>query len=173
MKIKKLTVIILVLIITNIITIGYSILYQKDKIELLTEDLNITGNELSQNKSLVEKEKYLYELRNILDSNLYFILNSAIKGDYISIKDNLSDDVKIKNGHINGLNFDFTIPQENMSLRQRMYDLVSDTEFSSIYEIYDSGYLNEPKYDDRLYTLNVNFSQVNGKWKLNFISIDE
>ncbi len=173
MKSKKLTIIILILIITNIITVGYSIIYQNNKIKSLTTDLTITGNELSENKSLVEKEKYIYELRNELDSNLYFILNSAIKGDYISIKDNLSDDVKIKNGHIKGLNFDFTIPQENMSLRQRMYDLVSDTEFSSIYEIYDSGYSNEQKYDDRLYTLNIKFCQVDGKWKLNFISIDE
>ena len=104
---------------------------------------------------------------------MYFILNSAIKGDYISIKDNLADDITIENGHIKGSNFDFTIPEQNMSLRQRMYDLVSDTEFSSIYEIHNSGYSNEPKYDDRIYTLNVKFSQVDGKWKLNFISIDE
>lgn len=173
MKSKKSTIIILILIITNIITIGYSIIYQNNKIKSLTTDLTITGNELSENKSLVEKEKSLYELRNVLDSNLYFILNSAIKGDYISIKDNLADDVTIKNGHIKGSNFDFTIPQENMSLRQRMYDLVSDTEFISIYEIHDSGYSNEPKYDDRLYTLNVKFSQVDWKLKLSFISIDE
>ena len=173
MKSKKSTIIILILIITNIITIGYSIINQNNKIKSLTTDLTITGNQLSENKSLVEKEKSLYELRNILDSNLYFILNSAIKGDYISIKDNLADDVIIENGHIKGSNFDFTIPQENMSLRQRMYDLVSDTEFKSIYEIYDSGYSNEPKYDDRIYTLNVKFCQVDGKWKLNFISIDE
>ena len=171
MKSKKSKIIILVLIITNIITIGYSILYQNNKIKSLTTDLTITGNELSQNRSLLEKEKY--ELRNVLDSNLYFILNSAIKGDYISIKDNFTDDITIENGHIKSSNFDFTIPEQNMSLRQRMYDLVSDTEFSSIYEIYDSGYLNEPKYDDRIYTLNVNFTQVDGKWKLNFINIDE
>lgn len=173
MKSKKSTIIILVLIITNIITIGYSILYQNNKIKSLTTDLTITQNELSQNRSLVEKEKYIYELRNALDSNFYLTLNSAINGDYISIKDNFTDDVTIENGHIKSSNFDFTIPQENMSLRQRMYDLVSDTEFKSIYEIYDSGYSNEPKYDDRLYTLNVDFSQVNGKWKVNFISIDE
>lgn len=173
MKSKKLTIIILILIITIIITLGYSILYQNNKIKSLTTDLTITGNELSQNKSLVEKEKYIYELRNVLDSNLYFILNSAIKGDYISIKDYFTNDIIIENGHIKSSNFDFTIPQENMSLRQRMYDLVSDTEFKSIYEIHDSGYSNEPKYDDRLYTLNVDFSQVNGKWKVNFIGIDE
>ncbi|EOR27791.1 hypothetical protein SDC9_68883 [bioreactor metagenome] len=173
MKSKKSTIIILVLIITNIITVCYSMLYQNNIIKSLTTDLTITQNELSQNRSLVEKEKYIYELRNVLDSNFYLILNSAIKGDYISIKDNLADDVTIENGHIKGLNFDFTIPQENMSLRQRMYDLVSDTEFRSIYEIYDSGYSNEPKYDARLYTLNVKFSQVDGNWKLNFISIDE
>ena len=173
MKIKKATVIILVLIITNIITIGYSIFYQNIKINSLTKDLNITRNELSQNRSLVEKEKSVYDLRNVLDSTLYFILNSAIKGDYISVKDNFTNNVTIENGHIKGTNFDFTIPQENMSLRQRMFDLVSDTEFNSIYEIYDSGYTTEKKYNDRIYTLNVKFSQVDGKWKLNFISIDE
>ena len=173
MKSKKSTIIILILIITNIITVGYSIIYQNNKIKSLTTDLTITGNELSQNKSLVEKEKYIYELRNVLDSNLYFILNSAINGEYISIKDYFTDDVTIENGHIKGSNFDFTVPQQNMSLRQRMFDLVSDTKFNSIYEIYDSGYTNENKYADRIYTLNVKFSQVDGKWKLNFISIDE
>lgn len=173
MKNKKSTVIILVLIITNIITIGYSRLYQNNKIKSLTKDLKITMDELSQNRSLVEKEKYIYELRNVLDSNLYFILNSAIKGDYISMKDYFTDDVTIENGHIKGSSFDFTVPQQNMSLRQRMFDLVSDTEFNSIYEIYDSGYSNENKYADRIYTLNVKFSQIDGKWKLKFISIDE
>ena len=154
MKSKKSTIIILVLIITNIITIGYSILYQNNKIKSLTTDLTLTQNELFQNRSLVEKEKYIYELRNVLDSNFYLILNSAINGEYNSIKHYFTDDVTIENGHIKGSNFDFTIPQENTSLRQRMFDLVSDTEFKSIYEIYDSGYSNEPKYDDRIYTLN-------------------
>ena len=172
MKSKNSTII-LVLIITNIITLGYSILYQNNKIKALTTDLTITQNELSQNRSLVEKEKYIYELRNVLDFNFYLILNSAINGDYISIKDDFTDDVTIENGHIKSSNFDFTIPQENMSLRQRMYDLVSDTEFKSIYEIHDSGYPNKPEYDDRLFTLNVDFYQVNGKWKINFITIDE
>lgn len=142
---------------------------QKKKVETLNQQLKIS-------KQKLQEDQGLYWLRNTLDYNLYNILGSLIKGDHVFAKMNLAQNVKIYNKKIisklNGIENEFLIPDRAMNLRQRAYSL-QDGKYMAIYEIYDAGYNQGNKYDDRLWTLNVNYIKVNGNWKLSYIKIDE
>lgn len=59
-----------------------------------------------------------------------------------------------------------------MNLRQRAF-IRDEGNYTAIYEIYDAGYVSGNKYDDRTYTLNVDYTQVNGEWKMSSLKIDE
>jgi hypothetical protein len=73
---------------------------------------------------------------------------------------------------LNGIESEFLIPDRTMKLRQRAY-MLQDDKYIAIYEIYDAGYNQGNKYDDRLWTLSVNYIKVNSNWKLSYIKIDE
>jgi hypothetical protein len=165
---KGITLIILLITCLLLITV-YSSENQKKEIETLNQQLKIS------NEKLQEAEE-LYYLRNILDYNLYNILGSLIKGDSVFAKENFAPNVKISDkkliSELNGLESEFLIPDRTMKLRQRAY-MLRDDKYMAIYEIYDAGYNQGNKYDDRLWTLNVNYIKVNSNWKLSYIKIDE
>jgi hypothetical protein len=165
---KGITLIILLITCLLLITV-YRSENQKKEMETLNQQLKIS------NEKLQEAEE-LYYLRNILDYNLYNILGSLIKGDSVFAKENFAPNVKISDkkliSELNGIESEFLIPDRTMKLRQRAYMLQGD-KYMAIYEIYDAGYNQGNKYDDRLWTLNVNYIKVNSNWKLSYIKIDE
>ena len=169
-SILKKGIALIILFITCILLIkGYWGENQKKEIETLNQQLKIS-------KQKLQEEQNLYNLRNTLDYNLYNILGSLIKGDSVFAKENFAQSVNISNKKIisklNGIESEFLIPDRSMNLRQRAYTL-QDGKYMSIYEIYDAGYNQGNKYDDRLWTLNVNYIKVNSNWKLSYIKIDE
>jgi hypothetical protein len=169
-SILKKGITLIILLITCLLLIAvYRSENQKKEIETLNQQLKIS------NEKLQEAEE-LYYLRNILDYNLYNILGSLIKGDSVFAKENFAPNVKISDkkliSNLNGLESEFLIPDRTMKLRQRAY-MLQDDKYMAIYEIYDAGYNQGNKYDDRLWTLNVNYIKVNSNWKLSYIKIDE
>jgi hypothetical protein len=165
---KGITLIILLITCLLLITV-YRSENQKKEIETLNQQLKIS------NEKLQEAEE-LYYLRNTLDYNLYNILGSLIKGDSVFAKENFAPNVKISDkkliSELNGIESEFLIPDRTMKLRQRAY-MLQDDKYMAIYEIHDAGYNQGNKYDDRLWTLNVNYIKVNSNWKLSYIKIDE
>lgn len=51
--------------------------------------------------------------------------------------------------------------------------MMNEGNYTAIYEIYDSGYVSGNKYDDRTYTIKVDYSKGNGEWKMSSLKIDE
>lgn len=125
-----------------------------------------------------KKNDELYELRNSLDANLHSTIRSLIKGNYELAKKNLAATIRIQEKRLlsstsYGDN-EFIIPDKPMNLRERAYMMNSNGSiYTAIYEIYDAGYTSGNKYDDRIYTLNVNYIQENGHWKMSNVMIDE
>jgi hypothetical protein len=142
---------------------------QKKEIEALNQQLKISNEKL-------QEVQELYYLRDNLDYNLYNILGSLINGDSVFAKQNFAPSVKISDkklvSELNGIESEFLIPDRTMKLRQRAY-MLQDDKYMTIYEIDDAGYNQGNKYDDRLWTLNVNYIKVNSNWKLSYIKIDE
>lgn len=124
----------------------------------------------------VKQQDDLYELRNTLDANLHSTLRALIKGDYETAKKNLASTVRIQEKKLltstSAGDYEFIIPDKPMNLRQRAY-MMNGSIYTSIYEIYDAGYSSGNKYDERTYTLNVNYIQENGQWKMSSLTIDE
>lgn len=126
----------------------------------------------------VKQQDELYELRNSLDANLYFTISALIKGDYELAKKNLASTMRIQEKRLlsstsYGDN-EFIIPDTPMNLRERAYMMNDNSSiYTAIYEIYDAGYSSGNKYDERIYTLNVNYIQENGQWKMSNLMIDE
>ncbi|AHF07386.1 hypothetical protein [Desulfitobacterium metallireducens] len=142
----------------------------KTEMESLQQQVESTNNKVNQLEEL-------YELRNILDDHLHKTLSALIKGDYEVAQKNMDSNIRIENKKVitkAGVGrFEFIIPDKSMRLRQRTFMKDDKDNYTSIYEIYDAGYLSGNKYDDRTYTLNVTYSQVNGEWKMSSLKIDE
>jgi hypothetical protein len=138
----------------------------KTEIELLKQQVETINN----------KAKEQDELRNILDKNLYNTLIALIKGDFNVVKQNIAPTMRIENKKLitntSVGDFEFVIPDELMNLRQRAF-FKNENNYIAIYEIYDAGYTSGNKYNDRIYTLNVANSQVDGQWKISSLMIDE
>ncbi|KLU67247.1 hypothetical protein DEAC_c04590 [Desulfosporosinus acididurans] len=141
----------------------------KTEIQSLQQQVDTANNKVKQ-------QEELYNLRNNLDNNLHLILTSLIRGDYTTAEKYLDSSMRIENHKLitklSSGNFEFIIPDRMMNLRQRAYSRNGNT-YNAIYEIYDAGYTSGNKYDDRIYTLNVTYSLINGTWKLNSLMIDE
>lgn len=166
---KKGILLVMLIIICMSVLSGCQSRNQKKEIETLNQRLKISEKNLKENQDL-------YNLRNILDSRLYNILDSLIKGDYVLAKQNLAKNVRISGkkilSELDGVENEFIIPDRRMNLRQRAY-MLKDGKYMAIYEIFDEGYNHSNKYDDRIWTLNVNYIKSNGAWKLSYIKIDE
>jgi outer membrane murein-binding lipoprotein Lpp len=141
----------------------------KIEIESLKQNVEATNNKVKQ-------QEELYELRNVLDNNLHNTLRALIKGDFAVAQRNLAMNMRIESKKLitktSVGEIEFIIPDKLMNLRQRAF-MMNEGNYSAIYEIYDSGYVTGNKYDDRTYTLNVTYSQVNGEWKISSLTIDE
>lgn len=168
---KFIFIILLLITLTNIFTV-YHLSKAKNKISALEYDLLNFKNES-------DKSNELYDLRNQLDNMLHITINSLIQKDFQTIQNNFYKNCEFTGSSIifnheeTNKNIEFIIPDTDINLRQRAFDLISENEYISIYEILDSGYKNEPKYSDRIYTLNVKFIFDNTSWKIASISIDE
>lgn len=141
----------------------------KIEIESLKQKVETTNNKVKQ-------QEELYELRNVLDNNLHSTLRALIQGNFEVAQQNLAPTVRIENKELVTRSsvgeYEFIIPDKLMNLRQRAF-MMNEDHYTAIYEIYDSGYVSGNKYDDRTYTLNVDYSQGNGKWKISSLKIDE
>lgn len=159
------------LIITNIITIS-NLTKVKSKVSTLEYDLLNTKNDLDENNKI-------YELRNALDNMLHVTMKYLVKKEFEPVQNNFYKNSQLTSYSIKfntldtGTNIEFIIPDTNMNLRQRAFYLISPNEYISTYEILDSGYKNESKYLDRIFTLNVKFIFDNNNWKISSLSIDE
>lgn len=147
----------------------------KENVELKTEIESLKQQiETINNKAKQQDE--LYELRNTLDNNLYNTLKALIKGDFKVAQQNIAPTMRIENKKLktNTIvgDYEFVIPDKLMNLRQRAF-MRNEGNYIAIYEIYDAGYTTGNKYDDRIFTLNVAYSQVNGQWKMSSLKIDE
>lgn len=154
-----------------------SIFYLKNKLDDSNSNLSLLRKETTQLNSDLEKEKVLYNLRNELDTQFYNILSNLINSNSSDLDNFFNDGVKLNNKTIEfnykDNNYTFQIPDNNMNLRQRAYGFLSDDEFFSIYEILNSGYTNNEKYENRTYSLNIVYKFHNNKWKIALINIDE
>ena len=141
----------------------------KTEVESLKQQVESTNNKMKQ-------QEELYGLRNTLDNDLHNTLRALIKGDYKVVQPNLAPTMRIDNKKLitktSTGDYDFVIPDKLMNLRQRAF-MMNNGNYTAIYEIYDSGYVSGNKYDDRTYTLNVTYSQINGEWKMSSLTIDE
>lgn len=143
----------------------------KTEIESMKQQVAVADKKVKQHNEL-------YELRNSLDANLHSTISALIKGDYELAKKNLAPTMRIQEKRLlsstsYGDN-EFIIPDTPMNLRERAYMMNDNGSiYTAIYEIYDAGYTSGNKYDERIYTLNVNYTQENGQWKMSNLMIDE
>lgn len=141
----------------------------KTEIESLKRQVESTNNKVKQHEEL-------YELRTILDNNLYTTLIALIKGDFQVAQQSIAPNMRIENKKLITTtsvgDYEFVIPDNKMNLRQRAF-MMNEGNYTAIYAIYDAGYNSGNKYDDRIYSLNVSYSQVNGQWKVSSLKIDE
>lgn len=141
----------------------------KTEVESLKQQIESTNNKVKQ-------QEELYQLRNTLDNDLHNTLRALIKGDYKVAQQNIAPTMRIENKKLitktSVGDYEFVIPDKLMDLRQRAF-MMNNGNYTAIYEIYDSGYVSGNKYDDRTYTLNVTYSQINGEWKMSSLTIDE
>jgi len=133
---KKGRAFIIVFIICILAITWYKNENHKKEIQGLNRKLNIYEEKIQQDKDL-------YELRNILDSELHFILASLVKGEFALAKEHFSENIRVSDrkiiSELNGAENEFLVPDRIMNLRQRAYWL-EDGKYRSIYEIFDSGY---------------------------------
>lgn len=141
----------------------------KTEIQSLKQQVEVVDKKLKQ-------QDKLYELRNMLDANLHSTLRALIKGDYELAKQSLASTIRFKDKKLlastGQVDYEFIIPEKPMNLRQRTY-MMNGGEYTAIYEIFDAGYVSGNKYDERIWTLNVSYVQVNGQWKISSLKIDE
>lgn len=175
---RKLVGVVSMVLITALVIAGCSDQSQKLLKEntQLKAEVQILKQQIQSKDAKISEQEKLYELRNILDNNLRYLINSLIRGDYDWAQKNIASNVKISDKKLissttKGEEFEFVIPDRPMNLRQRAY-IMQNGNYFTIYEISDSGY-SSGKYDSRIYTLNVNYVQDSGSWKLSSIKIDE
>lgn len=149
--------------------------FVKENAQLKTEIGSLKQQAETINNKAKQQDE-LYELRNTLDNNLHNTLRALIKGDFNVAQQNMAPTMRIENKKLitntSVGDYEFVIPDNLMNLRQRAY-MINDGKYIAIYEIYDAGYNSGNKYDERTYTLNVGYSQVDGQWKISSLKIDE
>lgn len=131
--------------------------------------------ELNISKEKIETQNELYDLRNVLDILTYSILTHLSDGDTNYLKDKITENIIISKNKIISNNktantkYEFEMPKTQLILRQRAYMFGNDKKyFYSIYEILSN-------YNDKsiLKTLNIYFKLDKGKWKMDYLCVDE
>lgn len=189
MKIKALVITIVILVITNIVSLFYLTRFKNEKdnmsgslIELKEakdKEVDALKERVDRINAIIDEDdketKEEYDLRNSNDYGLHCCLRDLVNGNIEDAKKNLSSNIIIEGNIVSnpsGYGI-FRIPDRMMRLRQRAYWLDrKENKYKSIYEIYDIGYINN-LFPDRVNTLQVYYIFEDNAWKINEIFIDE
>lgn len=148
----------------------------KVQYEEVNKELESYKNSLESTKKQLEMANSNSLLRNQLDLQLYQVIDLLIIGDVRSARKHFVKEAdvtkKLVTTYPTKRGVEFVVPEVKMNLRQRNFD-AKDNEFSAVYEILDSGYVDETKYNERIYTLNINYVKEKDKWKIKSLFIDE
>jgi len=119
---------------------------------------------------LEEKHDNELHLRNLLDISFHTIIEDLKRGNIDDLKKNVTNNITVNNNILvnNNSKTEFALPKGNYYFRQRFFHLDEaecTTKFTTAYEII--GVIG-----DELKVCYVDFTLVNGEWKLNSIGID-